>query len=149
MASVSSLVTEAPIAAVRLTVSDLAHTQAFYEAALGLRELARDGDVVRLGPDGGEPLVELVGDPAAPARPAHTTGLFRFAIVVPSRNELGLARHRALEAGWSLIVGQDVNVAEALYAEDPEGNGVEIYWDRPAEEWRDEQGNLEMVASDL
>jgi catechol 2,3-dioxygenase len=140
---------DAPIGTIRLRVSDLAHSEAFYEHALGLAALERHGDVVGLGPHGGDVLVELAAAPGAPARPAHTTGLYRLALALPSRNDLGVARHRAVEAGWSLTVGYDVGVAETLVLEDPEGNEVELYWDRPPSEWRDADGRWQMRASSL
>jgi catechol 2,3-dioxygenase len=140
---------DCPIGTIRLRVGDLAHTEAFYENAIGLSALERAGGVVGLGPPGGRVLVELVETPGAPRRPAHTTGLYRLALVLPTRNDLGVARHRAVEAGWSLTVGNDVGVAEALYLEDPEGNGVELYWDRPRESWRDADGRLQMPVKEL
>ena len=140
---------DGPIGKIRLRVGDLAHTVAFYEHAIGLSVLERADGLVGLGPMGGQVLVELAEVPDAPRRPAHTTGLYRLALQLPTRNDLGLARHRAVEAGWSLTTGNDVGVAEALYLEDPEGNGVELYWDRPRDEWRDADGRLKMRASSL
>src|SRR3954453_3284111 len=140
---------DAPIAAVRLVVADLAMVQAFYEEAVGLSVLSRGGGVVALGPRGGPVLVELVHAPGAPARPEHTAGLYRFALRVADREQLGLARHRAVEAGWGVAVGRDLGVAEAIYLDDPEGNGVEIYCDRPREEWTyDGAGRVRMSPSE-
>jgi catechol 2,3-dioxygenase len=141
---------DAPIAAVRLVVADLAMVQGFYEEAVGLHVLSRDRGVVGLGPAGGPVLLELAHAPGAPARPEHTTGLYRFALRVADREQLGLARHRAVEAGWGIAVGRDLGVAEAIYLDDPEGNGVEIYCDRPREEWTyDAAGRVRMSPSEL
>jgi catechol 2,3-dioxygenase len=119
---------------VRLIVADLARARGFYERALGLRDLGADGDTARLGADGAA-LVELTGRPDAPRRPSRSTGLFHFAILVPSRLELARALHRLVDAGWPLSGASDHLVSEALYLRDPEGNGIEVYRDRPRERW--------------
>ena len=119
---------------VRLIVADLSRGSRFYQRVLGLRELGRDGDSVALGVDGAA-LVELTGRPDAAPRPARSTGLFHLAILVPSRPELGRALHRIVGAGWRLSGASDHLVSEALYLRDPEGNGIEIYRDRPRERW--------------
>src|SRR3954452_3843602 len=84
------------IGAVRLTVGDVAREQRFYEQAIGLETIDRSDVVVRLG-GGGETLIELAGDPDAPPRPRGTTGLFHFAILVPSRLELARTLRRVAE----------------------------------------------------
>jgi catechol 2,3-dioxygenase len=138
------------IGAVRLRVADVERVRAYYERAIGLRTLDRDGDVVRLGADA--PLVELVGDPSAPPAPARSTGLFHLAILVPSRPDLARAVQRVVAAGERFTGASDHFVSEALYLRDPEGNGIEIYRDRPRSEWEYEpDGELRMgtVALDL
>jgi len=112
-------------------VADLDRSRGFYERVIGLRTLDQAGDTVRLGADGGAPVVELVGDPGAPPRGRGTTGLFHLAILLPSRAELASALHRVVEAGWPLAGASDHLVSEALYLGDPEGNGIEVYRDRP------------------
>jgi len=78
--------------------------------------------------------------------PAGTTGLFHIAILYPSRAALADALRRLTAAGISLDGASDHGVSEALYLRDPDGNGVELYRDRPSEEWpRDADGNLRMV----
>jgi catechol 2,3-dioxygenase len=121
------------IGAVRLRVADLERAVGYYEHAIGLRVLAREGDVVRLGADAA--LLELEGDPAAPPAPPRSTGLFHFALLVPSRPELARAVRRVADAGERFTGASDHLVSEALYLRDPEGNGIEIYRDRPREEW--------------
>jgi catechol 2,3-dioxygenase len=134
------------IGAVRLTVADLDRARAFYERALGLRATGGEGDVVGLGPPGGPAIVELVGKPEAPRRPSRTTGLFHLAVLVPSRGDLAAALERVARAGWSFTGASDHLVSEALYLNDPEGNGIEIYRDRSRAEWRrDAGGELEMA----
>ncbi|HTI32953.1 MAG TPA: VOC family protein [Miltoncostaea sp.] len=131
---------------VRLRVADLDRMAAFYGRAIGLRELGRSGAEVLLGTGDGTVLVELEGDPSAPARPARSTGLFHQAILVPTRGDLAVALRRVLDAGWGFTGASDHLVSEALYLDDPEGNGIEIYRDRPRDEWRrDASGELEMA----
>jgi catechol 2,3-dioxygenase len=133
------------IGAVRLTVADLDRVRAFYERAIGLRTLGRDGDVVRLGALSGPALVELVGSPDAPRRPTRSTGLFHLAILVPTRADLAVALERVVRAGRSFSGASDHLVSEALYLSDPEGNGIEIYRDRPRSEWGYDDGELRMA----
>jgi len=136
---------------VRLRVADLDGVAGFYRRVIGLHDLAPGDGTVRLGALGGTPLVELVGDPAAPPRPRGTTGLFHLAILLPSRADLAQAVHRVTGAGWGFDGAADHLVSEALYLTDPEGNGIEIYRDRPRHEWAYRDGELEMgtLAIDL
>jgi catechol 2,3-dioxygenase len=138
------------IGSVHLTVTDLEAQRSFYERALGLRTLERDGQTARLGPEGGPAILELSGHPDAPRRPRGSTGLFHFAVLVPDRAALAQALRRVLEAGWRFSGASDHLVSEALYLDDPEGNGIEIYRDRPREEWRrDDEGVLQMATLPL
>jgi catechol 2,3-dioxygenase len=138
----------AAIGAVALRVGDADRVSRFYEQAIGLRELERSGDRIRIGA-GDETLVELIEDPAAPPRPPRTTGLFHLAILVPSRLELARALRRVAEAGGRFTGASDHLVSEALYLNDPEGNRIEIYRDRPRDEWRYRNGELEMATMPL
>src|SRR6266511_2471966 len=138
------------IGAVRLTVADLELEQRFYEQAIGLEALERSDSLVRLG-TGGETLVELAADPGAAPRPPGTTGLFHLAILVPSRRDLAAALQRVGDSGWRFTGASDHLVSEALYLNDPEGNGIELYRDRPAEEWDwdDDQVRMATIPLDL
>jgi catechol 2,3-dioxygenase len=122
------------IGPVALTVADLSKVRAFYEHAIGLRPLPWTGDRVLLGA-GDTAGVELIEAPEAPERPPGTTGLFHLAILVPSRLELARTLRRVANAGWRFSGASDHLVSEALYLQDPEGNGIEIYRDRPRDEW--------------
>jgi catechol 2,3-dioxygenase len=135
--------------AVRLTVADLERARAFYRRALGLRELEEADGVARLGAAGGRALVELEGCPGAPPRPRPSTGLFHLAILVPSRPELARALRRVLDAGASFTGASDHLVSEALYLDDPEGNGIELYRDRPRDKWAYDDGELRMATLPL
>jgi catechol 2,3-dioxygenase len=138
------------VGAVRLRVADIDALSAFYERAIGLRTLGREDGLARLGADEGAPLVELAVAPGAPAPPPVSTGLFHLAILVPERIDLARALLRLSAAGWRLTGASDHLVSEALYLDDPEGNGIEIYRDRPREEWRrDAGGELAMATLPL
>jgi catechol 2,3-dioxygenase len=133
------------IGRVRLRVADVDRVRSYYEGAIGLREI--DG---ALGAD--IPLVELIDDPDAPPAPPGSTGLFHLAILVPDRPSLARAVRRVVESGERFTGASDHFVSEALYLRDPEGNGIEIYRDRPRSEWEYEpSGELRMgtVALDL
>ena len=129
---------------VRLTVSDLDRSRAFYERALGLRTVEREDGTIAFGASTGKPLVELRADTSAPPLDRRATGLYHLAILVPSRLDLAHALVRLAEAHWPLDGASDHLVSEALYLSDPDGNGIEIYRDRPREEWRRENGQLAM-----
>src|SRR2546423_10081904 len=137
------------IGTVRLTVSDPTRSRSFYEHAIGLRPLDRHDGTVALGADGGDPLVELRADASAPALDHRHTGLYHLAILVPTRRDLALALIRLAETRWPLDGASDHLVSEALYLADPDGNGIEIYRDRPREQWPRSGDQLEMATLPL
>ncbi|MBB6308613.1 VOC family protein [Xanthobacter tagetidis] len=115
----------------------------FYRAAVGLDVLARAEGGVVLGA-GGRPLVEVVRDAAAPLPPARAPGLFHLAVRVPDRAALAARLLAARRLGLRLGASDHL-VSEALYLDDPDGNGVEIYRDRPREAWpATEDGTIAM-----
>jgi len=128
---------------VALAVDDLDRLADFYERVVGLTVRERTDDLALLGVEAGEPLLELHASDA-PERGDDETGLFHVAFRVPDRTALGAALDR-VEARWLLDGASDHLVSEALYLRDPEGNGIEIYRDRPRAEWpRTEDGGVEM-----
>jgi catechol 2,3-dioxygenase len=147
----SSINRATSLGAVALNVADIARSRAFYERAIGLVGTGRDDGTVALGAPGGPALVELRGDSSAPALDPRATGLFHLAILLPSRRDLALALCRLASARWRLDGASDHLVSEALYLSDPDGNGIEIYRDRPRDEWRYPDGQLQMatIALDL
>ncbi len=151
MAVQTCIEADTEIGVVRLTVADVDRSRAFYERTLGLRAVGGDGAVVTLGAADGEPLVELTGDPSASPLHRRRTGLFHLAILMPTRVDLAKALRRIAESRWPLDGASDHLVSEALYLSDPDGNGIEVYRDRPREEWTRTNGQLEMatVALDL
>jgi catechol 2,3-dioxygenase len=134
---------------VRLRVADVDDLATFYERVVGLRAVERGGDLVRLGPEGGAPVIELVPAPGATPAPSFSTGLFHLAILVPDRAELARSLRRVAEAGWRLTGASDHLVSEALYLQDPEGNGIEIYRDRPRDQWGHNGDELRMATLPL
>jgi catechol 2,3-dioxygenase len=136
------------IAGVTLRVADASRVARFYREVIGLEELARDGAETVLGA-GGRPLLTLRADPAAAEAPPGSAGLFHTAFLLPSRRDLGLWLRAAAERGVTLDGASDHLVSEAIYLADPEGNGIEIYADRPRESWRREGGQVVMATRPL
>jgi catechol 2,3-dioxygenase len=136
------------IAGITLRVAHAARVGGFYRDVIGLEELARDGTETVLGA-GGRPLVTLIADPAAPEAPAGAAGLFHTAFLLPSRHDLGLWLRKAAERGVAIDGASDHLVSEAIYLADPEGNGIEVYADRPAETWQHEAGQVVMATKRL
>jgi len=132
---------------VALTVANLDRELAFYLDSLGLRVLSREPGKARLGA-GATELILLVEDGAARRSPG-TTGLYHFALLVPTRRDLARALRHLAESGVPLQGASDHAVSEALYLADPEGNGIEIYRDRPREEWRYDGSEVHMVTERL
>jgi catechol 2,3-dioxygenase len=133
---------------VHLKVADLDRALAFYCGVLGFELKQRYGSQAAfLAADGyhhhlGLNTWESKGG-SPPAR--GTTGLFHFAILYPTRAALADALKRLMEAGVPLEGASDHGVSEALYLRDPDGNGLELYWDRPEQEWpRTREGHLAM-----
>lgn len=133
---------------VTLRVSDLASMRSFYEGPIGLELLEEGPGRVVLG-SGGRPMVELREAAGAPPRPRGTSGLFHLAVLEPSREALAATLRRLVDSGVRLAGASDHIVSEALYLDDPEGNGIEIYRDRPASEWNWDAGQVEMATLPL
>lgn len=133
------------VGVVSLTVSDLARSVAFYTDAIGLTLLDRDGGAATLGV-AGAPLLMLTERPGARAWPREQssyTGLYHFAILLPTRADLGRWVRHWLELGLPLGQGDHI-VSEALYLSDPDENGIEVYRDRPREGWQWSNGRVRM-----
>ena len=137
------------IGQVSLTVSDLDRSLPFYQDVLGFHEVRRDGRTSFLAPPGGRTIVELHEDTAATAKPRRSSGLYHFAILVPSRAALGRSLRRLVDRRYPLTGASDHLVSEALYLDDPDGLGIEIYRDRPRAEWPIRDGQLAMATDPL
>ncbi len=145
----SRLPPDTHLGAVHLRVADLTGQVAFYEDTLGLQLLAEDAATGALGTAEGRPLVVLHGDPQAARRPAGTTGLFHFALRLPTRADLGALVKRVQNAGYAFDGFGDHNVSEAAYLTDPEGNGIELYADRSRDVWHGVEGHVFMTTEPL
>jgi catechol 2,3-dioxygenase len=133
---------------VSLTVSDLSRAHAFYEGVLGLLAAGGDRDAGQLvlTDAGGHPLVVLHEDRDAPPFDPSGNGLFHLALLVPDRRELARSLRRIASTGWPLTGASDHLVSEALYLRDPDGNGIEVYRDRPRSQWQtDGRGSIRMA----
>lgn len=140
---------DARITSVRLRVASLERSLAFYTDVLGLAVHGRHGRAAAVGPAGGPVLFDLEEDPHATPRPPGTSGLFHVAVLLPDREWLGLVLRRLFEQPWPLTGAADHLVSEALYLDDPDGLGLEIYRDRPRETWRTENGEILMATERL
>jgi len=118
---------------VHLTVADLDGSIAFYERSLGLQVHGRGGDTAALGA-GAEDLVILHEEPGAASGGRHA-GLYHFALLFDSREELARAVARLAETRTRIEGAADHGVSEAVYLRDPDDNGIEIYADRPRDAW--------------
>jgi catechol 2,3-dioxygenase len=134
---------------VHLKVSDLQRAIDFYRDALGFDVMERMGNSAAFLSAGGyhhhiglNTWESRGGGPPAPG----STGLYHFAILYPTRKELARALKRLVDHGAPIDGASDHGVSEAIYLHDPDGNGIEIYRDRPREEWpRDANVNIAMV----
>ncbi len=138
---------------VHLKVADLDRALDFYGRVLGFELTQRFGSQAAFLSAGGyhhhiglNTWESLGGSPP----PARSTGLYHLAILYPTRSQLADTLRRLIEAGIPLEGASDHGVSEALYLRDPDGNGVELYWDRPRELWpRTEAGALAMYSRAL
>jgi catechol 2,3-dioxygenase len=138
------------IGTVALTVHDLDTVSRFYREVIGLTPIETGTGLVRLGV-GETVLLELRHDPAAPLASPRAAGLFHTAFLLPNRTDLAQWLLHAAEQRVTLQGASDHLVSEAIYLADPEGNGIEVYWDRPSETWAWRDGMVEMnpLALDL
>jgi catechol 2,3-dioxygenase len=148
-----SLPPETRVGHVHLKVADLERAIAFYSGVLGFDVVARYGTQAAFLSAGGYHhhiglnTWESLG--GSPPPPGHT-GLYHTAFLFPDRKSLANALKRLVEAGHSLTGASDHGVSEALYLDDPDGNGVELYRDRPEADWpRNPDGSLGMFTKRL
>lgn len=138
---------------VHLRVSDLERSVAFYRDVIGLDEMQRMGTQAAFLSAGGyhhhvglNTWESAGGLPPTPG----STGLYHLALLYPTRRDLSLALRRLIDHGVPLGGASDHGVSQALYLDDPDGNGLELYWDRPRSEWPvDDEGNLAMTMDPL
>ncbi len=137
---------------IHLKVSNLDRAVEFYQSTMGFDLVFRYGDQAAFLSAGG--YHHHIGlntwdskDGAAPA--PGTTGLYHFAINYPERRDLAAALNRIVESGWGIDGASDHGTHEAIYLHDPDGNGIEIAWDRDRSEWTRPDGSIVMKTERL
>lgn len=136
------------IGTVRLKVRDLDAVSAFYRSVLGLTPIETGDRRITLGTEAA-PLIELRGDPALAPHDPRQAGLFHTAFLMPSRTDLARWLAHVAATGVRLQGASDHIVSEAIYLADPEGNGIEVYADRPVSRWRGPNGEIRMTTDPL
>jgi catechol 2,3-dioxygenase len=122
----------------------------FYSGVLGLKPTCGPGSQAILSPlPEGAGLVVLSEDKNTSGRPPHSIGLYHFALRYATRNDLAHVYRRIVGAGYPVAGASDHGVSEAIYLSDPDGNGVELYVDRPRSQWRWQNGQIAMVTTPL
>jgi catechol 2,3-dioxygenase len=138
---------------VHLKVSDIEKALTFYRDLLGFEIMQHYGSqAVFISADNYHHHIGLntwFSKGAGPA-PKRAAGLYHTAILYPARKDLATVLKRLLDANYPLTGSADHGVSEALYMDDPDGNGVELYWDKPKEQWPyDEEGNIQIYSEHL
>lgn len=136
------------IADVTLAVADVDRSLRFYRDLAGLREVSRDASSVSLGANAA-PILKLVEEPDAAPPPDRATGLYHTAILYPDRAALARVIRHIAANNYPFTGASDHLVSEAFYLDDPDGNGVELYRDRPRDQWRRSGDKIEMASLPL
>jgi len=153
MAENYTIPAETRIGHVHLKVADLQRALDFYCGLLGFELVTTYGEQAAFISAGG--YHHHIGlntwySKDAPPAPVRSAGLFHTAILYPTRKDLAVALKRLIDAKYQLTGASDHGVSEALYLNDPDQNGVELYWDRPKEEWpKKPDGGIEMYTKPL
>lgn len=133
---------------VNIKVKNLDYSLTFYQNIIGFQVLEKTESKAVLTTNGKTPLVTLEQPSDVIAKPERTAGLYHFAILLPSRADLSVFLRHLLETGYPLGAA-DHYVSEALYFNDPDGNGIEVYRDRPSSEWTWKNGLVDMATEQL
>ena len=134
---------------VHLSVSDLTSSLNFYSDVLSLKIIKQDKETVTLSADNATPLLTLTEISDLSPKEPKTLGLYHYALLVPTRYDLARILHRLLELLYPVQGASDHLVSESIYLSDPDGNGVEIYYDLPRDEWPYDNGKLQMDTNEL
>lgn len=121
---------------VHLKVADLQRSLLFYQQIIGFQVIEQTEKKAILSADGKTPLVTIEQPENIRPKQPRTTGLYHFALLLPSRSDLAKVIEHFIKIGYPLQGASDHLVSEALYLADPDGNGIEIYADRPASTWK-------------
>jgi len=136
--------TPVSVSRVGLRARDAENLARYYRSVIGLDELSRKGGSILLGASE-RPLLAIEADPTAKPDDPRSAGLFHTAFLLPLRSDLGRWIKHAIESQVTIDGASDHLESEALYLTDPEGNGIEIYADRPRETWAFENSGLKMA----
>lgn len=140
---------ETSVGRVRLRVANLQRSRDFYGGHLGLSEFNTTFRAVEFGPKNGHAIVHVEEMRGTRSRPEGTNGLYHFAILFPDRASLARAIIRLQQLRWPFQGFSDHGVSEAAYLADPDGNGIELYVDRPRSQWPGSEGRLIMFSKPL
>lgn len=151
--NLTSINPDVRIGHVHLKVADIERALAFYRGVLGfqlMQRMGRDAAFISAGGYHHHIGLNTWESRGGKPPPQGTTGLYHVAILYPTRTALADALRRLLKSGYPLDGASDHGVSEALYLSDPDGNGIELYWDRPREQWPyGEDGSLRMYTRAL
>lgn len=133
------------VSQVNLKVANLERSLTFYQEVIGLQVLQQTNSTADLTADGKTVLVSIQQPDDVVSKLARTTGLYHFALLLPTRADLGRLLKHFLQVRYPLQGASDHLVSEAIYLADPDGNGIEVYADRPASDWSWNNGEVEMA----
>ncbi len=132
-----------------LKVTNINRSIKFYTSIMGLSLIKKKGKLASLTADGFSPIITLIEPEDIIAKVPRRTGLYHFAILLPSRYHLGLFLKNIRDQDYPIIGGSNHGVSEAIYLEDPDGNGIEVYRDREASEWDRDEDRINMISEPL
>lgn len=118
-----------------LNVQNMDNMKKFYSAILGMPILSESAEEVAFGALGSDEVLLVLRQAAEGATRKKAAGMYHFALLVPERGDLGTILRHIIQVQYPLIGASDHGYSEAIYLNDPEGNGIEIYWDKPVSEW--------------
>lgn len=133
------------VSQVNLKVANLERSVTFYQEVIGLQVLNQTNSTAELTADGKTVLVSIQQPNDVVSKQGRTTGLYHFALLLPTRADLGRLLKHFLQVRYPLQGASDHLVSEAIYLADPDGNGIEVYADRPASGWSWNNGEVEMA----
>ncbi len=136
------------IHSIQLLIQHIPRSLAFYQDILGFHVIFQDDHQVQLSADGKSPIITLIKDDHALPL-SITQGLYHAAILLPSRSALADVIQQLADKRYPISGASDHGVSEAIYLDDPDGNGLEIYRDRPKDEWPSQDGHLDMYTKSL
>ncbi|MFE8699344.1 VOC family protein [Cytobacillus sp. FJAT-54145] len=132
-----------------IKVLDLERSLSFYKNVIGFKVLQQSANKVSLTADGENALLVIEQPEEIHGKQPRTTGLYHFALLLPSRSDLANMLQHFIQLQYPLQGASDHLVSEAIYLADPDGNGIEVYVDRPSSTWNWQNGNVEMATKPI